>query len=242
MTDADLLSLAKALLRGVRSGALATIDAVGGGPFASLVNTATDLNGSPLLLLSGLAAHTRNLEHEPRASLLLARSGRGDPLAHPRLTVSGTLSRSPAPHHRERFLARHPKAGLYAGFADFAVWRMEIAVGHLNGGFARAAMLDPDDLLVKADDAAPLLAAEADALAHLNTDHGEALSLYATALAGERPGRWQASGIDPEGLDLMAGERTARIPFPRRVVGPGDLRQVLKDLAAAARLRVNQTS
>jgi putative heme iron utilization protein len=57
---------------------------------------------------------------DPRASILLAESGKGDPLAHPRLTVIGRLERCPDPRVRERFLARHPKARLYADFVDFS--------------------------------------------------------------------------------------------------------------------------
>jgi putative heme iron utilization protein len=48
---------------------------------------------------------------------------------------------------RRRFLARHPKAELYAGFGDFAFWRMSVASAHLNGGFARAADLKAQDVL-----------------------------------------------------------------------------------------------
>jgi putative heme iron utilization protein len=69
----------------------------------------------------------------------------------------------------------------------------------------------------------------------MNADHAEALALYATRLAGAPPGPWQATGIDPEGIDLMAGDRTARVPFPQRVTDPGALRRVLKEMADRAR-------
>ena len=99
---------------------------------------ATHHDGSPLLLLSRLASHTENLEQDPRVSILLAESGKGDPLAYPRLTVSGGAERSRRRDFRSRFLARHPKAKLYADFADFSFWRLEMQGGQLNGGFARA--------------------------------------------------------------------------------------------------------
>ena len=79
--------------------------------------------------MSQLSAHTANLDADPRVSLLLAESGKGDPLAHPRLTVSGTAVRSAAEDRARlttRFLARHPKAALYADFADFSFWRMRV--------------------------------------------------------------------------------------------------------------------
>src|SRR3712207_5517068 len=112
--DFDGLPLAKDLLRRIRAGALATLDREAGFPFASLVTVATDPDGAPLLLMSRLSGHTRNLEADPRASILLAESPKGDPLAHPRLTVIGQLERCPEPRVRERFLARHLKARLYA--------------------------------------------------------------------------------------------------------------------------------
>ena len=92
--DFDGVPLAKLLLRTVRAGALATLDGGTGFPFASLVTVATDLDGSPLLLMSRLAAHTANLDRDPRASILLAQGGKGDPLAHPRLTVLGRIART----------------------------------------------------------------------------------------------------------------------------------------------------
>lgn len=231
----DAVGAAKALLRSIRSGALATLDRAGGFPFATLVTVATDHDGSPLLLTSRLSAHTQNLERDPRASLLLAQGGKGDPLAHPRLTVIGRAQRTTAEPVRRRFLARHPKAQLYAGFGDFSFWRLEIEGGHLNGGFARARALAADELRTDLAGAEELVAAEESALAHLNADHREALALYATKLAGAPKGGWRATGLDPEGLDLAAGERAVRVPFGRRVTGAGELRRLLKEMAERAR-------
>lgn len=228
-------ALAKRLLRTVRAGALATLGREAGHPFASLVTVATDLDGSPLMLMSRLAAHTLNLERDPRASLLLAQGGKGDPLAHPRLTVIGRAERSAEPRVRRRFFARHPKASLYADFGDFSFWRLGVEGAHLIGGFGR--IVDPaaDQLRTDLTGAEALIAAEESALAHMNEDHRDALALYATALAGMPPGDWRATGLDPEGIDLMAGELTARVPYPERVAEPGRLRAVLKALADEAR-------
>ncbi len=234
--DFDAKALGKILLRSIRAGALATLDREGGHPFASLVTFATDYDGAPLFLMSRLSGHTLNLEADPRASVLLAETGKGDPLAHPRLTVMGTLERSPDPRVRARFLNRHPKAKLYADFADFSFWCMELTGAHLNGGFARAASLSAADLATDLTGAEPLIEVEAGALAHLNDDHRDALDLYATRLSGAPPGHWTAVGIDPEGLDLLAGDQTARLLFPSRVTGPAELRKILKDLADQARL------
>ena len=142
----DAIGLARHLLRSVRSGALATIDAADGTPFASLVTIATDADGTPLMLLSRLSAHTRNLLTNPRCSLLFAQTGKGDPLAHPRLTVTGRVTQTQDPRARARFVARHPKSKLYADFPDFGFFALEPTAGHLNGGFAKAAVLTADEL------------------------------------------------------------------------------------------------
>jgi len=234
------LEVAKSLLRATRAGTLATLDRNSGHPFASLVNVATDVDGAPLILVSKLATHTANLECDGRASLLLAETGKGDALAHPRLTVLGTfepVERDSAeePRVRRRFLSRHPKSELYAGFGDFAFWRMAVVSAHLNGGFARAADLAAADVLTDVADARTLVEAEADAIAHMNADHAEALRLYAGKLLGAPDGDWRCVGIDPDGLELQRGQIALRLFFPQRVTGPGPLRAVLKQLAERAR-------
>jgi heme iron utilization protein len=233
----DAVGIAKDLLRSIRAGALATLDRAGGFPFASLVTVATDHDGSPLLLMSGLSAHTRNLEQDSRASILLAQAGKGDPLAHPRLTVIGRAARTAGDQVRRRFLARHPKAQLYAGFGDFSFWRIEIAGAHLNGGFARAMDLSSDQVRTDLSRAEELVEAEASAIEHMNADHREALALYAVGLAGAPKAQWRATGLDPEGIDLAAGDRTVRVRFDQRITGAGQLRRVLKELADRARSR-----
>jgi len=230
----DPAAESKRLLRKIRSGALATLTQAGA-PFATLTAIATDHDGSPILLLSRLAVHTRNLERDGRCSLLLAQGGRVDPLAHPRLTLELTAARASDPHLRVRFLRRNPKAELYADFPDFSFWRAQVTGVHLNGGFARAADFGPEGLLTNLDGAHALIAAEEDILDHLNSDHPDALALLAQKFAGEGDGKWRASGLDPEGLDLIAGDATARVDFPRRVETPQEARAVLVELATAAR-------
>ena len=240
--DFDPPMLAKTLLRATRAGTLGTLDRNTGHPFASLVNVATDLDGAPVILTSRLSTHTANLEADGRASILLAATGKGDPLAHPRLTVLGAFARiekesADEARVRRRFLARHPKSELYAGFGDFAFWRLGVASAHLNGGFARAADLKAQDLLTDLAGAAELVAAEEGAVAHMNEDHADATLLYATKLLGEEEGPWRISGLDPDGADLTAGDRTARLAFKQRITSGGALRQALVALAQEARSR-----
>ena len=234
--------VAKALLHATRAGTLATLDRNTGHPFGSLVNVATDASGAPLILVSGLATHTANLEADPRASLLLAETGKGDALAHPRLTVLGSLIQvahdsAEEPAIRRRFLARHPKSELYAGFADFSFWRMDVVSAHLNGGFARAADLTAADVLTDFADAQALADIEDEAIAHMNADHADALRLYATKLLGAPDGNWTCVGLNPEGIELQQGQSALWLAFPQRVTAPGPLRAVLKQLADEARGR-----
>lgn len=231
----DHLALAKALLREALTASLASLDPAGGHPFVSLVAMATDFDGAPLLLASRLALHDRNMRGDARVSLLLRRMGKGDPLAHPRLTLSGTARPAEAPHLRTRFLARHPKAALYIDFPDFGFWTITPEAAHLVAGFGRAPELPGPELLISLDGAEGLLAGEADAIAHMNADHADAISLYATRLGRAEAGPWRVVGFDPEGMDLMREDHGLRIPFPARVQDTSGLRTTLARMAETAR-------
>lgn len=237
----DPIAESKRLLRSIRAGTLATLNG-SGDPFATLVTVATDPDGAPLLLVSLLSAHTRHLDKEPRCSLLLAETGAGDPLAHPRLTITGRAAKVTDAEARgavrARFLAKHPKAELYADFSDFSFWRIAMDQIHLNGGFARAARFPANRLLTNVEDARDLIASEAGAVAHMNADHADALSLYAEAIAGKPAGAWIATGLDPDGMDLACEDLTARIAFPQPIKTSHDLRKVLIKLAQSARAPV----
>lgn len=242
----DAMGEAKLLLRTTRSAALATLVPDSGQPFATLVNIATAPDATPLLLLSELAAHRRHLAADPRLSLLLYAPGRGDPLAHPRLTVLGRARRIEEAEQRaaarERFLARHPKSELYVDFPDFSFFAVEMENAHLNGGFARAASLAAEQIYTAIDAASEVVAAEAGAIAHINADHADVPALLARAFGAPAnvdrsaaAGPWRAVGLDPEGIDLGNETNLVRVAFPRPVSTVVELRQVLVDLAAAAR-------
>jgi heme iron utilization protein len=238
--DFNPIAVAKQLLRGTRAGALATLDRNTGYPFSSLVNVATDVDGSPLILVSRLSTHTANIEVDARASVLLASSGKGDPLAHPRLTVLGTFANisqdaPDAARVRRRFLSRHPKSRLYAGFGDFTFWRLQVVSAHLNGGFARAADLKAADLITNLEGAAEIVEIEEGAIEHMNADHSDAVRLYATRLCGEADGAWEVTGVDPDGLDLALGDRVVRMPFAERVTNGLALRKTLAEWGSRAR-------
>jgi putative heme iron utilization protein len=206
-----------------------------GDPYCSLVNVATTADGSPLLLISELALHTKNILADPRVSLMVDERKPGDPLQGGRVMLMGTAQRTTDPAAARRYLARQPEAEMFAGFKDFAFYQVTLRRAHLVAGFGRIVDLAPEQVLTDVSAAAALIAAEEEICAHMNADHADAVRLYATRLLGAHDGAWRCVGCDPEGLDLQLDRTGLRLPFPRPVNTPGVLRQVLKDLAEQAR-------
>jgi heme oxygenase (biliverdin-IX-beta and delta-forming) len=236
-TDFNPSKAVKSLLRRSRQGALATLMVGSGDPYCSLVNVASHPDGSPILLISRLAVHTKNLLADARVSLMLDERVEGDPLEGSRIMLSGRAEEVASGHEivRQRYLNAHPSAEAFVDFKDFSFFRVRPTGSHLVAGFGRILDLKPAQFLTETADAAELLEAERSAVEHMNSDHQEALGLYATRLLGAAAGNWRCSGIDPEGIDLQTGSRTLRLDFPQRVTTPGDLRKMLARLAEQAR-------
>jgi len=237
--DASTVALSRRLVRSAERAVLGTL-AADGSPYASLVLVATSSDGTPLLLLSELAEHTRNLRRDPRASLLVdGTAGHADPLTGPRLTLQGTASpvdESGCAAARARFLARYSGAAVYAGFADFHFWRIVVERGHLVAGFGRIIWLPAEAIRLSAA-AGPLAAAEAGIVAHMNDDHADAVDLYAQCLLGRGGGGWRMIAIDPEGCDLRRGGETIRLDFAEPVRDADAARRELVRLVGVARER-----
>jgi heme iron utilization protein len=230
--SSDAAGFARRLVRSRERGALAT--SLRGMPYASLVLVAADLDASPLLLLSDLAQHSRNIAFDPRVSLLLdATEGHPDPLAGPRLTLLGRAEAVAEPALFARFIARHPSSAIYAGFADFRLYRMAVERGHLVAGFGRIEWIEGGDL-VFASDAGALAKAEPSLLADMNEDHPDLIELYAQRLLGRAGSGWRMTGIDPEGIDLRNDRETARLEFAAPVLTPPAARTALERLADKA--------
>ena len=227
--------VARRLIRTGRQATLATLDAeTGGGPYASLALTACGHDAAPLLLLSDLARHSRNIAADGRVSLLFAKSSR-DAIAQGRVSVIGRAELCDDPLLRNRFLARHGSAQTFAQFADFRLYRVELAGAQFVGGFGDIHTLGRADVAFDTAAAAALAAAESEIIEHMNTDHSEAVNLYAHNLVG-RPGMdWRLTGVDPEGIDLGRNDADARLDFDQVVTGPDEARAALVALAHAAR-------
>lgn len=242
-TDDEAIRLARTLIRTARHGALGTLDPASRHPQVSRVGLSTDTDGTPVILVSGLSAHTPALRADPRASLLIGEVGKGDPLAHPRITLrvrAAEIAPGSAEADRigNRYLAHQPKARLYAGLGDFRYFRLEPEAASLNGGFGRAYALSREDVLSLSPANDSVAATEMGALAHMNEDHSDAVALYARAFAGAEPGDWRLVGIDVEGIDLARGDDVRRVFFPEPLTSGSDAHLALVRLAGAARARL----
>ena len=241
-TDAEGIDLAKRLLRQSTYASLATLERDSGHPLASRVTVATNIDGTPIILISELSSHTPALKNDPRCSLLVGEMGSGDPLADPRITLicsAKHLDRQSEEGQRakKRFLRRHNTAAIYADFGDFHFFKLEVERANLNGGFAKAYALKADDFVLN-DDA--LCAAFADVeegvIEHMNEDHQKAIAHYAKTeapdlVASNTEAVWLITGIDPDGIDLKANDIALRIPFADAPIKADDIRAVLVNMA-----------
>lgn len=221
------------MVRTARSASLAT--ALGGKragwPYASLVTVACDVDGSPVLLLSGLADHTRNLALDNRVCLLFeAASGLANPQTGARVSVTGRLKRTTDENLARRFLARHPGAGRYAGFGDFAFYRLDVERAHFVGGFGRATWFGAAKFLFEKDPSKAVANAEAGLLEALDENHGDAIPALARKLFGGKGKAWRAIGVDPEGCDFRCRNTFRRHDFENPAGSVRALREKLASL------------
>jgi hypothetical protein len=240
--DADFNAsrLARSLLRRSRQGALATLTAGSGDPYCSLVNVASDADASPILLISRLALHTRNILGDSRVSLMLDERAAGDPLEGARIMLAGRAVEPKGDQTgvlRRRYLNAHPSAEAFVKFKDFSLFRIDPSAAHLVAGFGRIVDLKPEQFLTDIRDAEGLLEAEQGVIEHMNEDHRDAMNLYATKLLGAENADWRCTGCDPNGIDMQAGITVLRLDFPERVTGPMELRKMLVRLAGEARAK-----
>ena len=223
---------ARCLLRAAKSGTLATQS--DGQPFASLVTPAVTPDGTVLLLLSGLSAHTRHLRADPRCALLVAGPPESaNPQTAPRLTVVAVAEPDPDPASRRFWVSRHPYAALYADFTDFGLWRLAALYGHYVGGFGVARTLAADALAPPAH-AVPEAAGQDSILARWNDAQAGALAAVARNAGGH--GAWRLLGVDPDGVDLAQDGTVMRVAFDRPAADLASVESALARLVQAARL------
>ena len=192
---------ARIIARAAASGALATHRRGKGDPYVSKVGLALDLDGTPLFLLSTLAAHTQDLLADPRAALLIeAPVTTNNPLEAARATLTGRMVRLAVEddaHVRARYLVRHPGAKRYAGFGDFSLWTLVVDKIHFVGGFGVATWAKGAEYRTPAPD---LVLSEPDILASLEKDQLARIVAHQT---GRSAKGWRAGAIDADGLSLV---------------------------------------
>lgn len=226
----------------LRSGSQASLSSLrqDGSPYGSLVSIATAISGAPMLFISELAWHTRNLRHDGRASLMVAGDlPVSDPLAGARISIMGQFRPIDSKMAKDRYLAHHPEAAGYIGFGDFSFWEMDVSECHAVAGFGRIETFAGADFLIHASAAERFMAETQGATDHMNLDHADTVAAYATGLLGLEAGAWQVAAIDPDGMDLVMGTKSARLGFPEPVLDDLGLREMLQRLAMLARQRAN---
>jgi putative heme iron utilization protein len=235
---------ARTLVAQIPTGTLCTLALEPAGyPYGSFVTVAFD-EGHPVFLISGLAEHTKNLERDPRASLLVAESGADDPLANGRVTMLGPCTRVPGDggSARHAFLAAHPNAAYYADFRDFAFWKLRVQAIRYIGGYGRMSWISEADWQIAEPD--PLASSVASTVAHMNADHADALVLYCKAFSRATAVDFATmTGIDRYGFDMSArtaeGPRTVRVAFAHPVSTPEEARAALITMVKDARARLS---
>ncbi len=234
---------ARTLVAGIATGTLCTLaDEPAGYPYGSFVTVAFEA-GDPVFLISRLAEHTKNLERDPRASLLVAEGGSADPLANGRVTLLGPCSRieGDSAGAREAFLTAHPNSAYYADFRDFAFWKLRVTSVRYIGGYGRMSWISEAEWRTAEPD--PLGASAAGTIAHMNADHADALVLYCKAFSKATDiASASMTGVDRYGFEMSAntreGPRPVRLAFGRAVSSAEEARAALIAMLKDARSRL----
>lgn len=232
----DAASESRRLMRAEPAATLSTGLGGDGWPYGSLVLTAVDHAARPILLISTLAEHTKNILADNRVSLMFDGTlDYQERLTGPRVTVLGRAEKTADEHAKARFIARHPSAAMYAQFGDFAFYRVEPERAHIVAGFGKIDWVAKEKLLTDVSGAAQLAEAEADMVAHMNEDHSDAVGLYANVLCGKPGVGWRLTGVDPEGADLARPGDHCRIAFDKPAATAEEGRVELVRLVKRAR-------
>ena len=234
---------ARSLVAQISIGTLCTLAIEPAGyPYGSFVTVAFD-KGIPIFLISALAEHTKNLEQDPRASLLVAESGSADPLANGRVTMLGPCTRveGEGGSARAAFLAAHPNSTYYADFRDFGFWKLHVNSVRYIGGYGRMSWIDKAEWQAAEPD--PLGPSAAGIIAHMNADHADAMVLYCKAFSkATEITSARMTGIDRYGFEMSAktseGLRPVRLAFASPVSTPEDARAVLIAMLKDARRKL----
>ncbi len=214
-TTDEARALARKLIRSCRFASLAVLEPKTGYPVVSRVGVSPDVVGAPFMLASSLSSHSQCLEQDQRGSLLIGEPGKGDPLAHPRLTIIGRFERLSkgdplSIELRNRYLMRHPKARLYVDFSDFDWYRLHVERVNMNGGFGKAFLLDTEDVLSSDEEREQLAVTAHDLVILMNERHADEIVAFASQIFRVGASKWGLVSVDSEGADFFDGEAVYR--------------------------------
>lgn len=229
----NLAREARGLLRRARFGVLSTISRREDGyPFGSITPFVLDEAARPLILISTLAEHTKNVDADPRSSLI-AFEGGDDVQAQGRATVLGDCSRLEDQElPRLRYLRYFPDAAGYFETHDFFFYRIEPRIVRFIGGFGAIHWISRESFTPPPT---PLAGQEAAILAHMNADHRHNLQAYCRHRFGVDANAVEMLGIDCDGFDVRADTRILRFDFPAPIGNAQDARRELVAMAEASR-------
>jgi len=224
---------ARRFVRGQHSGVLSTISQrVEGFPFGSAAPFILDQTGCPVILISTLAEHTKNIDADPRVSLIVQPYSPDMQVAG-RVTLLGQAKRlADKSALGPRYLRFHPQAESYFAMHDFSFYRIEPVRIRYIGGFGKIHWVEPEQYLLPES---ALAGQEDDILDHMNSDHGENLRAYCRHVHGIETSQATMIGIDPDGFDVRSEAAVLRFPFAEPVMDAQQARQALVALAQAAR-------
>ena len=228
-------SEARRFLRSTHKGVLSTHSAkFEGYPFGSVAPFVLDQQGQPLILISTLAEHTKNIIADCKASLLVF-AGAVDLQANSRLTLIGDVEQTDKndPYLRARYLRYFPDAEQYFSAHDFYFYRMQIKQARYIAGFGSMSWM-PGDAFKSAPNR--LAALEAGILEHMNADHADSLVAYCLHFHQVATEHAEMIGIDTDGFDVRAGEQILRFDFDEPVTDALSARAALVAMAKASRV------
>ena len=225
-------------------------------PYVTFLMVAFDYDCSPLVLLSNLSEHTKNINENNTISLMFYEEIKNkelfqqfpkryypnpkiyyeDPMSRPRITVVGKLKKTKNSNHKKRFLLRHPASNLYANFSDMNIYKLHIQGGHLTGGFAQVNWFKKNELTIK--NFKNFASDEEKIIAHMNDHHQESINLFSKnlVLGKHRKGDWKITGIDPEGFDIRLKDSLRRYYFEKKIKDTSELRKVFVKLHYRAKI------
>jgi putative heme iron utilization protein len=211
-----------------------------GFPFGSLMPYAVDEQGRPMFLISSMAMHTKNLKEEPRCTLLVQRaSAGGSPLGSARISVMGKAALIPEDQHetaRATYLARHPESKQWAGFGDFALYRLEVVDVYFVGGFGVMGWISAAEYTHASPD--PLAQYADDIIKHVNSEHARAVVAIAKHQWGIDAKGGLMTSIDQHGFDAKLltdqGAKGIRVQFPKPANSTDDVRKIMTQMVKAA--------